>query len=342
MARIFTTPAAEQAAKSWFHDLTLAAGINTNNLRSYTPQMTRNTLWQQAASTICDEIVNRDFNNIDAAINRISGIRFSVDGKWKTFKQDAIAKAIVYVAEIMQLYWDDTIRTPYEIDEFKKTFLGDAVFKYGRYISAIKDKTSKSRSSSASKASASGGSSGSTAKQQPKNGYYQSGPQSGNARDLQGNPGEKVRANTSLIYRIIGDTSTSKSVPQVFVNPISASGAAGKTNKVKFSSGKGYGDCTCYFDDENDAKEFLDKVIKNNRVPADVSNPRVVKRAADPNGYFLVGTEFGVCAIDAKRLNETLEEEAKNKDTRLPNWEKATEGYTKEELDELHTWMRRG
>ena len=333
MARIFTTPAAEQAAKSWFHDLTLAAGINTNNLRSFTPQMARHQQWQQAASTICDEIVNRDFNNVDAAINRISGIRFNVDGKWKTFKQDGVAKAIVYVTELMQLYWDDTVKTPYEIDEFKKTHLGSAVYKYGRYISAIKDKTNKSNSNNAPKAKAASSSSSSGASTQAKGGYYQSGPQSGNARDLQGNPGEKVLANTSFIYRIIGDTTTSKSTPQVFVNPIYPSGAAGSTNKVKFSSGKGYGDCTCYFDEISDAQEFLDKIIKNNRVPADVSNPRIAKRPADPNGYFLVGTEFGVCAIDAKRLNETLEEAANNIEKRVPDWEKATEGYTKEELD---------
>ena len=61
----------------------------------------------------------------------------------------------------------------------------------------------------------------------------------------------------------------------------------------------------------------------------------MVKRIADPNGYFLAGTEFGVCAISAKTLNETLTEDSTG------GWEKTTEKYTKEELEELHTWMRR-
>jgi hypothetical protein len=55
----------------------------------------------------------------------------------------------------------------------------------------------------------------------------------------------------------------------------------------------------------------------------------------------MVGTEFGPCVIKAATLNESFEdiEEAVE---RAVSWEKATEGYSKEELDELHTWMRRG
>jgi hypothetical protein len=86
----------------------------------------------------------------------------------------------------------------------------------------------------------------------------------------------------------------------------------------------------------------LEKIINNNRVPANVANPRIVKNKADANGYFLVGTEFGICAISAKTLNEALKEGITEKLERDTNWERATEGYTKEELNELHTWMRRG
>ena len=80
----------------------------------------------------------------------------------------------------------------------------------------------------------------------------------------------------------------------------------------------------------------------NAEIPNNVTNPRVVKGKADPNGYFLVGTEFGVCAISAKKLNEALNEEVNEEPTRQVSWEKATEGYTKEQLEDLHTWMRRG
>lgn len=359
MARIFTTPEAEQTAKAYLHDLTLAAGLRTKSQRSSQQSFTSDFI--KHATILCDELINRDFANVDNSINWIEGRRFdaSLTGNrpsWKKYKQEGVAKCLVYMAELLNIYWDDTVRTPYEIEEFKKTYLGNTVYKYGRYISAIKDKSGKSRSKATagpSVANAAGGSSvanQSNTTQQPKNGYKQSGPQSGNVRDLRGldgvsagTPGQKVYAHASgnFIYKIVGDK-TGSNTPNVFIKPLSASGAAGTTNKIFISSGNGYTDCTCYFDDPNDAQAFLNKINQNNRVPANVNNLRVVKMKADANGYFLVGTEFGVVAISAKTLNEALSEAMTEEIERATNWEKATEGYTKKELDELHTWMRRG
>lgn len=348
MARIFTTPAAEQAAKRWLALVTVAGGLRTDpNLGNV-----GDSRYKTFATDICDELVNRNFNNIDRSIKEISYYGFHVPGASKTkhLKPEQIAKCLVYMAEQVQLYWDDTVRTPYEIDEFKKTYLGNAVYDYGRYISAIPDKTTKSRASSASSSTSnSAGSTGGQNNNQPKNGYKQSGPQSGNVRDLRdldgispGKPGNKVFAAGPFIYRIIGDNPQSKNTPNAFINPLSSSGEArGGTNKVKFSSGNGYSDCTCFFDELSDATAFLNQLIQNNRIPVNVTNPRVVKNNADKNGYFLVGTEFGVCAISAKKLNEALNEAVDEEPKREVNWEKATEGYSKEELNELHTWMRR-
>lgn len=331
MARIFTTPNAEQAAKAFLHQMTVAANLRTD------PNISVGHHIKQPATELCNEVINRDFTNVDRHINNISGYAFYLNGKRKRVDSDFIAKCFVYLAELTQLYWDDTLRTPYEIDEFKNTILGDAVFKYGRYISAIKDKatgrSSGNQTGSSSQASSNG---------QPKNGYKQSGGQSSNVRDLKGKPGEKVYADGGYVYRIIGTDSKSKNIPNVFINPLSASGAIGSTNKVKFSSGNGYSDCTCFFDDKNEAAAFLNKLIQNNRIPANISNPQIAQRNADPNGYFIVGTEFGDCAISAKKLNEALTESANNDTTREASWEKATENYTREELEELHTWMRRG
>lgn len=333
MARIFTTSDAEQAAKVFMHDITVAGGINTKNLRTSTPYNYTRTDFITAAQTICNELTERDFADIDSAIH--SAVRFNFkpnydnSGKYRSFKPEAAAKAIVWLAEQLGIYWDDTVRTPYEVDEFKKTLLGAAIYKYGRYISAVSNK--KSRSSSTR-----------TPGQPPKNNYKQSGPQSANVRDLQGNPGQKVHADTSFIYKIIGDNPQSKNTPNVFIKPLNAAGAEGSTNKIFISSGNGYTDCTCYFDDPNDATTFLNKVLASNRVPANVTNLRVVKNKADANGYFLVGTEFGIVAVSAKTLNEALTEAAKEMNEGVSGWDKATANYSKEELDELHTWMRRG
>lgn len=340
MPRIFTTPDAEAKAKRQMRYILIAGGLQSKQANEDLPYSFNYNQFLDAAKVICDELVNRDFTNIDNALRVMHNFAPTRRGETR-FKAEGFAKAIVYFAELVGLYWDDTLKTPYEIDEFKKTILGEAVFKYGRYISAIQDKPARaSRSASNSSTSVVGNTSTSTA---PKNDYKSSGAQSGNVRDLQdldggpGTPGQKVMAQGQYIFRIIGDNPQSKNIPNVFIKPLSASGATGNTNKVFFSSGNGYTDCTCYFDDENDAQDFLDKIVAANRVPANISNPRVVKRNADPNGYFLAGTEFGVCAISAKTLNETLTEEADS----TGGWEKATEKCTTEELEELHTWMRR-
>lgn len=345
MASIFTTPEMQAAAKSFMHDVMVAAGVRSSQRQNSTRVFTYPED-VKASQAISDELINREFKDIDSSINRLSGESFQATlngGGWKRFKVEAIAKAIVYMAELLNLYWDDTIRTPYEVDEFKKTALGTAVYKYGRYISAIKDpKAPKAKTAS----STTTGNTTSAVKSAPQNGYKSSGPQSGNVRDLQdvsggaGTPGQKVMAGGSLIYKIIADK-VGKNTPNVFIKPLSASGETNGTNKIFISSGNGYTDCTCYFDDPNDAQAFLDKIVQNNRVPANIVNLRVVKMSADPNGYFLVGTEFGTVAVSAKTLNEALTEAAKLTEERGECWEKATKDYTKEELRELHDWMRR-
>lgn len=342
MAKIFTTSDAEARAKKQMRYILIAGGLQSKQANEDLPYSFNYNQYLDAAKVICDELVNRDFVNIDGALNIMHSYAPTFRGESR-LKPEGFAKAIVYVAELLQLYWDDTLKTPYEIDEFKKTKLGEAVFKYGRYISAIQDKPTRATKTSSSTGAATSATSAAGGKQ-PQNDYKSSGAQSGNVRDLQdlnggpGIPGQKVTAAGKYIFRIIGDNPQSKNVPNVFIKPLSASGATGNTNKVFFSSGNGYTDCTCYFDDENDAQAFLAKIVAAGRIPTNISNPRVVKRNADSNGYFLAGTEFGTCAISAKTLNETLVEEVQDS---TGGWEKATEECSKEELEELHTWMRR-
>lgn len=342
MARIFTTPEAEQAAKAWIHDLTIAAGIRTQNQRTnYSNYISRMRAGE--AKKVCDELINRNFENIDSEIRSLSQVAFYKSLTDKHCKSSypipgVIAKYLVYASELFNLYWDDTIRTPYEIDAFKSTLLGEAVYKYKRYISATASKA-KAR---ANTPAANGAQIQTQA--QPKNNYKQTGPQSGNVRALIGTPNNKVYADGPISYRIEGDKLQSN-VPRVFIKPLSASGAIGNTNKIFISSGNGYTDCTCYFDDLNDAQNFLarilpdvQKLIQDKRAIAGITNLHVAKVKSDPNGYFLVDTEYGPCAISAKTLNEALAEELEE-DT---SWERATKDYSKEELEELHTWMRRG
>jgi hypothetical protein len=345
MARIFTTPESEAAAKVFMHDILVVGGTGIKNLRNSTPYNWSRNSYRAAATTICKELTDRDFADINLAIATVAGYNFYPNyddsGRSKSFKPEVVAKAIVYMAERLGLYWDDTVRTPYEVDEFRKTLLGDAVYKYGRYISAIKDTATKNHAASkASTPKVAGGA--------PQNGYKSSGPQSGNARGLLGNPGDKAFADTEISYRIEGDK-TKTNTPKVFIKPLTASAADGNnSNKIYISSGNGYTDCVCYFDDPNDAQNFLNKIlpdvqklIQEKRANTDITNLRVVKVKSDPNGYFLVNTEYGPCAISARTLNEAMAEALEEDTNRGACWEKATEGCSRKELEELHTWMRR-
>jgi hypothetical protein len=157
---------------------------------------------------------------------------------------------------------------------------------------------------------------------------------------LKGKPGSKVFANTSEIYCILGDK-TASNTPNVFIKPLSSSGEINGTNKIFISSGNGYTDCMCYFDDPNDAQDFLDKINQNNAVPANISNLKVYKKSADPNGYFIVGTEYGDVAISARKLNEALTEAAKGVKEEPTGWGKVMENCSMEELAEIHRWMRK-
>lgn len=344
MAHIFTTPNREQAAKALMHDIIVAAGHRDSQRNNSRIWLTSNADIA-ACKDIYTELSERNFKNIDNAIYVIAGTYVSVPVVDSTtveqFKATDIPKAIVYMAELLNIYWDDTNITPYEIDEFKKTLLGAAVFKYNRYISAIKDsKASKAKAS----ASASTGSS--TPATNASSGKPV-GPQSANVRDLRdvnggpGTPNAKVVASGSVMFKIVGDKGTGKNTPNAFINPLNPSGASGNTNKVKFSSGNGWTDCTCYFDDEIAAQDFLAKLLQNDP-KAVAANARVEKLRPDPNGYFLVGTEYGICAISAKKLNEALTESARLTEEDLDCWNRETKNYSKEELEELHTWMRRG
>ena len=351
MADIYTKGSAEaNAAKSFLHDLTYVAGVRTDNQR--TNCAVGMSSYSKSASIVCDEVLNRAFNDVDSAINNLSYIsvpdhltkaRYGT----KTWHASEIATALVYLAECLNLFWDDLNATPYQVDAFKKTILGQEVFNRGRVTSVLQTAIANAPVASAPATSrtrtprASGGagtsSSGTGSSQKPV------GPQSANARDLKGTPGNKLIANGSSVFRIIGDATNSSNTPKVFVRPLDSNGAAGSTNKVFFNSGQGYRDYTCWFDDVHDAKQFLEKIQNAGRVPANISNPRVVERKADARGYFIVGTEFGPCAISAYQLNEELREmleNMENVDVEEDNgWERVGQRMTNEDFDALQTNM---
>ena len=279
--------------------------------------------------TICDEIVQRnfDFFKADTALNNLADCKFFVNpqayGRVRGARMVQRSNTLLagYIANFCAeqgIYWDDvnTHKTQYEMDQYKKTLLGGALWEYECFLSQQLNKGNTQSASVASTTAApvapvpSGTRQSRQPGQAPANPYKSSGPQSGNARDLQGQPNQKVYANTKVSFCIMADNAKSKSPAYALVKPLAKQGDNGNgTNRVFVSSSHGYADCTCYFDDLKDANNFLAKCNAKNWGP-DISNLRIVKKTSESNGYFLVGTEFGVCAISAKRMNEAQVEAA--------------------------------
>lgn len=337
MSSVYTSAAKETAAKAWMHDAMVLCGVLPQSQRKstelyfsyYNPKPINET------KKICDELINRDFANIDKELNYMSQFRFypniNEPSKDKRYSAEEIAKVIVYMAECFNLYWDDTIRTPYEIEEFKKTLLGSAVYKYGRYISAITPSRVR-----ATKSTSNSGSSN-----PPRNDFKQQGPKSGQARGLIGKPGEKVYIQDQYALAICGEMPNVKSKYCAQIKPLDKNGASGSTNKVFISASHSYGMGICYFDEMADAQAFYDKLVKSGNVPSNLTKLEIVNVKKDKNGYFLFDTEFGVCAISASVLNEDINTPEVVEEDFGAGWAKATESYTKEQLKDLHTWMRK-
>jgi len=327
MARL---PAREkETAKGFLLDLFYCGGlIDANDLALGSKVSDRRggmDAHGKEAQTICNEIQYRlfDFFEVDKALQALDGCKFIADpkltGHWKyregSVRQisrtpDKLAAMIADFCADNKIYWDDinTNKTVNELEQYKQTMFGQAPVREGCFLS----QASSTKASSASttvrqprtpKASNQG----------PMNNYKQSGPQSGNARGLIGQPGAKITASNIRVYAVVGDNtkSTKGASAYALVNPLEAKGKSANdanVNRVFVNSSHGYTDCVCYFETPQEADAFLQKC--QGICPSFVANLRVAKKSADRNGYFRVETDFGPALILAQKLNELMEQKA--------------------------------
>ncbi len=343
---VFAKNAAKaRAAKAFLHDLTFTAGYRSTDQRQNGSGFLGNN-YVASAEALCKEVLERNFNDVDKEIRYLEGTNFassltSSRPKTQYYMAEDIAEVLVYLAECLNLYWDDINATVHEKATFSKTILGRAVEKYERFASMVPAAPVQS----ANAPTAPRATSTRTPGQAPKNNYKSTGPQSGNVRDLHGTPGQKVFAQGGSVFRIVGTIANSKNVASAFVRPLTPTGASGNTNKVFVNSGNGYTDCICWFDDLSEANAFLSKVVNNATIKSNITNLQVVKNKPDSNGYYLIGTEFGECAISAKKLNEALQETLQDTedDTIVTEsaWDKFAKNKTQETLDDVHYYMNK-
>lgn len=298
------------------------------------------------AHTICKEIQYRlfDFFEVDKALKNLDGCMFYADptvtGHWRHNEShlrqikrspDKLAAIIADFCADNQIYWDDvnTNRTTAEMDQYKQTLLGAALWKEECFLSQVAaSKAAATAKVNAPAPAARAPRTPRTPGQAPANGYKSSGPQSGNARGLIGQPGDKTvfPAGTTM-YGIYGVNTQAKNNAPAFalVNPIEAKGASSNNkavNKVFVNSSHGYTDCRCFLNNRAEADAFLQ--MCQTICPATVINLQVGKASADPNGYFQVETDFGPAYIQAQKLNELLDQKLEDvaaKQTAAPKYE---------------------
>ena len=221
------------------------------------------------------------------------------------------------------------------MDAIKNTTLGAALFEFNCFTSQEDPTKSKQRAKKQATATNTGvattGNAITTQSTGPVSGYKSSGPHSGEIPNLIGTAGVKENILASLMYCVQADK-LGKNTPNAFITPLNTTttGNIIKVDKttaetVKFGSGNGYTDCTCWFADINQATDFAIKC--QNKFGAKYTNIGIAKAKTDPNGYYKVSTEFGECYIKAKKLNEAFEKaeqeeitEAKKEENTVITW----------------------
>lgn len=309
----------QTVARSWLYDLFCGAGVipETNSKRMsgrhFYDCYQNGYSGRSECTTIVNEILNREFKDIDTAIVRLSSYRFGTSFSTNrprmtvTRSPEAIAAYIAWFCADQGIYWDDvgTNKTTYELEAFQKTFLGGALAEYNCFTSSTSTPSKNKKTTTNTTTSG-------TTTSQPKNGYKSSGGQSSNARDIKSAPGVKEYFTGSYMFKIEGTNANTKKIPYVFIRPLKSSGAAGSTNKIFVGDPSGYTDCTVFFTSATDADNCLAWCMQNNKVPTNISNLKVTKIWNDSNGYFKIGSEWGDVYIKASKLNENLEEDVDN------------------------------
>jgi hypothetical protein len=195
-----------------------------------------------------------------------------------------------------EIFWDDSEYTAHELEYFKKTKFGEALWNFRCFISQEPDKI-KMPTQNTSTPKATKAASGSTT----------TGTGTGAGHTLyRNNAGgiigtSKDVLNTTYMYCIMGEFNPAgKTKPKIHVSPQGQSAPL----KVKYNSGQGHNDCILYFDDLNAANDFKAKCDAN--LPSNVAFLAVKKTATDPNGYVQVDTVYGQAWIKASKLHEEV------------------------------------
>lgn len=268
--------------------------------------------WQEfetvdACKVIYQAIIDRLLDTkgiIDQALVTLANIKYlnnpnngnNAVGDVYDLKMSLLSAIFANICARKEIFWDDSEYTSFELDYFKKTKFGEALWNFRCFVSQepnkIKVATPKATATTPkTKTAASSAATNNTTS--ASHTLYRN-----NAGGIIGTT--KSILNTKMYY-IVGEFNPKgKTSPRIHVSPQNQTAPL----KVKYTSGQGFNDCMLYFDDSTVANDFKAKCEAN--LPSNIAFLAVKTTAPDPNGYVQVDTQYGKAWIKAKKLHEEI------------------------------------
>lgn len=266
----------------------------------------------------CEE---RQFRLLDKELSVLSNtddVRFEYKDeagqfRWVKITPKFVVEALAWMCKTVENYWDESKASKYEIEYFKKSIFGKALWEFECFTSQVSQisqvnndtirydaennpQTVQTRSSSSSSSSHRGSN--------PNNSFRSRGALSSSATALISKPGVKEILNGSNVWKIVDDGAKVKTKEtRVLIRPLNAKYQIGNTNKVFISHSNNFGDMTCFFETRQAAEDFINKVYSSTQYAGKLTPS---SKKTDPNGYYRIGTELGECLVRAKDLNEQV------------------------------------
>jgi len=288
-----------------------------------------------ACKKIYDGILNLKFD-VDGSVFDSALYDIAVDstsykdesGNKYYFKQKILANILANMCAKAKIYWDAASHTDQELEFFKKTIFGAALWDFYCFTNqtnpadkAVKVSSPKTSGAASTGSTSSGGGAGAGHTLYRHN----CGGLVGTAKET------NISQENGRMFWIGGEfVKAGRTQPRIHVSPQDSSSPL----TVKFNSGQGYNDCVLYFKSRAQCQAFLD--ICNQNKPATVQSLQMKQCWEDNNGYCEVHTQWGNAYILAKKLHEDLEED-------IEKPEKTEEEYLKdiqEAWDALEEFMR--
>lgn len=279
---------------------------------------------EEACNRIYDFIIKRKWPEIktndineqiyvpDIDIEKLAGYEYYTyaSGNAEPFRLTSldICSILAYLCKQAKIEWDCQAKSRWEVQGFlKKSTFANMLLNFGLLKGATPiDSTQTTSAQSAAQPELTQLAAQDTTAPAAK-GWKAQGPLSDKARDLKGNPHDKITLSVGNVYKIVDKNAGGNKETRLVVKPMHPKAGKGNTNVVYLTASTSDYDCPCYFENKADADAFASAIGNVIGKQLDVVSSRV-----DKNGYFKVGSEYGDVYVTANKFNEDLTEDVED------------------------------